>query len=574
MATWLKSANFNGYNGGNFYIALYYDILSQSQINNSSSVRYYLYAGSANGYSGSGNTAIAKINGSAVNAINSIGVNAYFLVGQLDTTIWHDDNGNATASYSANIQTTWGGVGSAELNGSFALPKIDRYPQILTAPNFDDESNPTITYSTVLGFENATVSACISLDRTSADVPYREVNVESGQYTFELTNAERTTLRNATTTSNTRTVYFFLRTQVQGLSEPFYSVVERTLSIVNANPTFTHTEVETNSGVINVLGSSGASTVIQNASVVQTTITPTALKGASITSVRVTSGTYAETKTSSPYVFDIPITVSSFIITVFDSRGNSSGVGVPKTLIEYIPVNLNSISLARENPTSSNIILNLNGDYLQKTFNSTANVPTVKWKLEDGSFNTIPSSAYTIADGKITISNYEFTNALVYTSAGRFTIELSDLLTTDTESDIVVLKGIPTFDYGEHDLKVNGNLYVADQDGENAKDVMEQLTWNYLDSSYGSAAINLPSEFHELLCIINVGGNSTMNFEMVIPYDFLTTTEQGFNNGYYATSSGNAYCRVLATQTSAKIGASYFNTTNVLSSSTLYIYYR
>ena len=42
MATILKEANFKGKNGSHFKIRLSYD-LSQSQANNTSTIKYYLY---------------------------------------------------------------------------------------------------------------------------------------------------------------------------------------------------------------------------------------------------------------------------------------------------------------------------------------------------------------------------------------------------------------------------------------------------------------------------------------------------------------------------------------------------
>ena len=60
---------------------------------------------------------------------------------------------------------------------------------------------------------------------------------------------------------------------------------------------------------------------------------------------------------------------------------------------------------------------------------------------------------------------------------------MEDLLTTDTEGgeNGKVLKGITTFDAGEHDFKVNGDLYVADTDGNNKVNVLEKIEEASLD---------------------------------------------------------------------------------------------
>lgn len=476
---------------------------------------------------------------------------------------------NWTASYGGNT-----GAFSAYVN----VPRINRYPMITNAPNFNDEENPTITYSTISGFSDGTYDICITDSSYNIVVPYRDIVLENGSYTFELTTSEREALRSLIPNNNSTDIHFTIRTTTT--SNTYYSTVTRTFSITNADPTFTHSEIETNQKVIDLLGSS-ASSIIQNVSIMRATITPTALKGASISSVKISSGEYTETKTSSPYTFDIPVTVASYVVNVTDSRGNSSSTAVQKTLIPYTPVKLNIFTFERENPTSSNIIVNVEGTYLQTTFGSTANVPTIKWKLDNGSYATIPSSAYSIdtTNNKITITNYVLSNTLVYTSQGYFSIELSDLLTSSEETNILVLKGIPTFDYGEHDLKVNGDLFVADINGENAVNVLDaisnMLAWQHLGTTSGSSSINLPSSFKELLCIVKLNNNDNLNISIPIPYEYLTTTAQGFNGGYLQVYNGNAaMCRISATTTTASLSTAYIQGSSVLNNSSVTYYYR
>lgn len=135
MATWLKSANFSGYNGSHFYIALYYDILSTDVTNNKHTVRYYLYVGSQDGYSGSGAYCNGYIGGTWVGGFTSIGRNTSFQVGYRDIDHYHNSDGSGTANYSASVSTPWD-LGSASLSGSFTLPTIPRAskPSIITYP--------------------------------------------------------------------------------------------------------------------------------------------------------------------------------------------------------------------------------------------------------------------------------------------------------------------------------------------------------------------------------------------------------------------------------------------------------
>lgn len=399
------------------------------------------------------------------------------VIQEVNRTLNHNTDGSSPIK---NVPTSWsasfGGGGSTSVD--IIMPKIDRYPMLTGADSFNDEGNPRITYTTTLGFSGASVQACIaSPNGQTVYVPYRNVNVSNGSYTFQLTNEERTTLRNATPNSNTLPVKFYLRTTTTG-GTTYYSTLDRQMTIVNANPTFTHVESELNENVIDLIGSS-ATSVIQNASYLNLLITPTTLKGSTIKSVSVTHNNVTNTMIeTSPCNFAINVVNGDFIVKVTDSRGNSTSATISKTLITYTPININSYSFTRVNPTSSNVVLQLESDYEQKTFGSTVNAPIVKWKLDDGSYTTIPSSEYTIdtTNKKLTL-NYTISNILVYTSSGQFAVSVEDILTSDVESGATgyVTRGVPTTEKGEHDFQVNGHLYIADTNRQNKGEVFPNI---------------------------------------------------------------------------------------------------
>lgn len=427
---------------------------------------------------------------------------------EITRTAKHNADGSSpTVQFYSGFYASYGGGGDSRPEIKF--PKIDRYPMIQTAQDFTDEENPTITYSTIMGFQNATLYGCISVDGTTDTVPYRQLVVEDGTYTFNLTTAERNSLRSATPNSNTLTVTFILKTTAGNTN--YYSTLQKNMTIVNADPTYTDSKVELNQKVINLLGTNNAETVVENVSQVQVTIVPTTYKSATMASVRLSHAGEYETKTTSPYVFTKIIKNAVFGVTITDSRGNGDAGLIGMQLIQYTPVKINSYSLKRQNQTSSNIILNLQATYTQTSFDNTANVPVVKWKLDDGSYTTIPSSAYTIdtTNKTLTITNYMLSNILPYTNKGYFSIEISDLLTSSVENDILVIKGIPTFDYGEHDLKVNGHLYLADEDGQNPQEVFAGGDSVPINSIFEYNGSSVPDGY-ELVSNMNIvdAGNS------------------------------------------------------------------
>lgn len=437
------------------------------------------------------------------------------VIQEVGRVITHNQDGSSpTKKVATSWTASFGGGGSTSVDVYF--PKIDRYPMLTSAPNFNDEDNPTITYTTTMGFSSATVEACIKLDLTQgAYIPYRTINVSDGNYTFNLTNEERTLLRQACT-GKTLQVYFYIRTIAN--NQTYVSYLERTLSIVNSEPTFTATITETNQDVINILGSSSATNLIKNVSETQVTVTPTAYKEAIISGVTINNTTI----TSSPYQTTIVPTSGNFTINVIDSRGYQTAGIETRNLIDYEKVKINSFSFERENPTSSNIILNLDCVYYSLSDDNLNNPVTVQYKLDNGNFATIPSSNYVIdnTNHKLTIIDYEISNILSYKNQGEFTIKINDSLSQISDK-IIVIKGIPTMDLGEHDLQVNGDLYVADTDRENAVNILEiaqgKILWTNSNptSSFASQTITLSSDDYDMYEIIFFNYVNTKDFSSV-----------------------------------------------------------
>lgn len=392
---------------------------------------------------------------------------------ELSRTITHNNDGSSpTKTVATSWSASFGGGGNTF--ASIKMPKIDRYPMITSAPNFNDEENPTISYSTISGFSNAKYSACISLTGAKDDIPYREVELNAGSYTFELTEEERNTLRNAVPNNKSLNVTFFLRTSVNGTD--YHSTSTKVMTIINAEPTFTSSFEETDANVIRVLGSS-VSKIIKNASDIKVTVVPTALKGATIKSVEIIHGTFDVVLTASPYELVLTAITDTFKIIVTDSRGYVVDETITKELIDYIPIEISQYSFKRVNPTSSNLYLNATIKYKQQTFETTENIPTLQWKLgSDGTLKGISDEDYSIdtTNNEITIYNLLLEDVLPYTQQGKLYLLVNDLLTSDTENQLVIV-GIPVFDYGEHDFQVNGDLFIADRNRQNKVNLLEMI---------------------------------------------------------------------------------------------------
>lgn len=456
-----------------FYLEAKYN--SQSTANNTSVINVRLRSAISGGnLSGSGYSYICSYcNSRSGTQVWSFANEVILSSG--DKTITHNSDGTKTLSLSATAKNTYWGINKS-LSANISLPTINRKANITSAPNFNDTQNPTINYSNPAGNNVSSLQARIENSAGgTAYVDYRNINKTGTSYTFNFTETERNNLIYQARNTNTLAVKFVIKTVISGTT--LYSTVNKNLSIVNANPTETTTFLETNQDVIDLLDSSSADTIVQNVSQVKMTSVPTAYKSATITKVSFKNGTSESSDTTSPYEATIIPTTNTFTTTATDSRTNSITNNYIKTMIEYLPVDITSYSFKRVNPTSSNIYLNAEIRYKQATFNGTSNSPTIKWKMgENGTLNTITASDYTIdtTNNIITITNLLLSNMLPYTDQETFYLYVEDLLTSDTENQLV-RRGIPTFEAGENDFQVNGNLYIADTNRTNIKEIRDLI---------------------------------------------------------------------------------------------------
>ena len=474
MATILKEANFNGTNGSHFKIRLSYD-LSQSQANNTSTIKYYLYMISMDGYSGSGSTCKGYINGSQVGTFTSIGVNTTKQIGTKSTTVTHNNDGTKSVSYSASVDTPWS-LGDASLSGTLTLPKINRLATVTSASNFTDEENPTLSFSNPAGF---TVYPYLNFYDNNNNLVYqlyRNSKSITSPYTWNITSEERSALWRATNKQQTYKVTVGVDTY-NGTTKLGNNSKTQTMTYVNAEPSQSTVFTEINPKVIDVLGNANADTIIQNVSQLKLVSTPTVKKSATVSKILFEHNNLSVEDKESPYEYTFTVINSKFKVTIVDSRGYSIPTEYTKSIIEYTPIDITQYSFKRYNPTSSDIVFNATIKYKQTTFKNTANVPTIKWKVgEQGTLNTISSSDYTMdtTNDTITITNLVLSNVLSYQNSEKMYLYVNDLLTQDTEN-MIVTKGIPTFDAGEHDFQVNGDLFVADVNRENRKEIRDLI---------------------------------------------------------------------------------------------------
>lgn len=258
------------------------------------------------------------------------------LLGTTVHRVSHDADGTKTAKLTDtfNINATIDGkkVGSITASGSITLDRIARNATIVTANDFTDEANPTLTYSNPSSF-----SCDVSIEFEGGSITRAgAISGAGGSYTMQLADSERTTLRNASKDSPTLEVTYVLKTTIDGTA--YYSRAERKMNVVDAAPALGEVSYEdTNAATVAVTGDK--SRIVQNHSVLTVTIpTATAKKGATIASYEISFGGVSKKVQSAGAVSIGTVDVSysqALTVTAKDSRGFTASQSVQVTVDDY-----------------------------------------------------------------------------------------------------------------------------------------------------------------------------------------------------------------------------------------------
>lgn len=431
------SFNTTGYQGR--YLNFSWTLVSQSYENNTSTISWSLKgAGNAqSSWYNAGNFKVVINGTTAYSSSTRIKLYNGTTVASGTFTITHGSDGTKTftASAEAGIYTV---AVNCSGSGSWSLPTISRAATITQAPNFTDEQNPTITYSNSAGNAVTSLQACISLTGSTADIPYRNIDKTGTQYTFNLTTAERNTLRAASPNSNTLNVIFYVKTVINGST--YYSTLNRTMTIVNAAPTISGVSyADTNSTTTAITGDNQK--IIQNNSTVSFTFASlTALKYATLSKVEITvnavkvttalSGSSVSSRTISYGTINSSSNLAASI-TLTDSRGNTTSTSINLNMLAWsLPTAI--IDCARKNNFYSDTDLTVNADY---TSLGGANTITIQYQTrQQGSSSW--SALQTLQD------DVQVTITLDNTKAWDIRVIVTDRLGSSTYT-ISVDKGIP-----------------------------------------------------------------------------------------------------------------------------------
>lgn len=356
------------------------------------------------------------------------------LLGTTVHRVSHDADGTKTAQIidAFNINAAIDGVrvGSITASGSISLDRIARNATIVTANDFTDETNPTLTYSNPSSF-----SCDVSIEFAGGSITRaKAISGAGGSYTMQLTDAERTTLRNASKNSPTLEATYALKTTIDGTA--YYSRAYRKMNVVDAAPELGAVSYDdTNAATVAVTGDK--SRIVQNHSALTVTIpTATAKKGATIASYTIAFGGASKTVTSSGTVSLGAVDVSysqALTVTATDSRGFAASQSVQVTVDDYgAPTAVIDLRRLDNFEPTTHITANSRYSYLN---GKNAVTISVKFKkVSDSSYGT-PIELEDSIQSTVTCDR---------DSAYDFVVTIADRLET-TEYNLTLGKGIPSF---------------------------------------------------------------------------------------------------------------------------------
>lgn len=406
---------------------------------NTSQVRYLVQATtSGSSYTNYNITTSYNIDGVGYTNTHKLPRNTTTTIVDRTVTITHNDDGQRSVGASYSCPT---GISVGTLSGSTSikLTTIPRYSVISSAPNFNDEENPTITFSNPSG-GYFSLKAKIEAGGNTQLIT-RTLSNNATSCTFDLTDSERNTLRGLITSSNSLNVRFTICC-MNGSSELSSSYLDRVMTITNGNPTFsTFTYKDTNTTVTAITGNNQV--LVKGLSTLQATISAS---NKMVANKKATAKNYIATiddinKSADYSTSDITLDLGSVStsgtkrlnIRAYDSRNNSTLVYKDIVVYDYDKPVINA-TLTRLNNFENQTTLKVSGTYSKLTINNTNKnvVSTIQYRYREtnGTWSSWKTLTSTISDGKFTCTDVIL--SLDNTKSFEFQIQAIDKLQTTT----------------------------------------------------------------------------------------------------------------------------------------------
>lgn len=400
---------------------------------------------------------------------------------------------NTTPIPSGSVR--WGYRGSFSTN-YMTIDPIAKQGVIKTAPNFNDEQSPTVTYAMPKECTEAWVG--IAIGGSTMTIPYRSVAVSSSSYTFNFTQSEKEAmwaiLARGVHTAEAR---FYIKTTYDGQTLESYKVA--TLEVINFMPTLDPEVYDTVPDIIDRL-TGNKYILVRYASKPYFSTGALAHKGATISTQSVKNG--ETTKYGASGTFD-SVTSNLFTFAAVDNFGRSitseMEFSKPNYFIDYVKLTA-SVSVT-EMTADGDVAVTLKGKYFNGSFGKRNNSMRMHYEIaQNNGEPEFKDMGYIYPT--VTGSDYSYTftiSGLDYLSVYDLTVRVSDEISVEPTEANVIVASTPIFDWGRQDFNFNvpvnieGDLTVAGNitaGGNTVPTIQAQGTagiWTYRTWSDGTA---------------------------------------------------------------------------------------
>lgn len=405
-------------------------------------------------------------------------------------TVAHDSKGEKKFSIKLEA-AVYGSSVNLKGSGEFILDTIPRQATLLTAPNFNDTGNPTITYSNPAGNSVTSLEVAIyNADGSQSYIPYKDDISKTGtRYTFNLTDAEREVLCKAAQ-RNTLPIRYYIRTIIG--ENTYLSFIDKTFSIIDADPIITASVIDTNEKTVALTGDN--TKLIKYFSNATATMSAEAQKFAAINEDLYIIRNGDNTGYGKTHTFE-NVEDNEFTFLAADSRENSSDVTLTPEMIDYTKLTCN---IANNRPDAfGSMTVSCSGNYFNGSFGAVENTLTVQYRY--AVFGNALPEEWTDMEFTISGNHYsasadfdipDFNQRLYYSFETRAIDKLSEVPSTAAN-----VKSMPIFHWGESDfvfeVPVTFNGGIDGEFGEKAtfegsKTITGNLRLKGANSNYGN----------------------------------------------------------------------------------------
>lgn len=335
---------------------------------------------------------------------------------------------------------------------SFVLDPIAKQGKLSTAPDFNDEESPTITYAIPKESTSAYVGIYISGEMM---IPYRSVAVSSSSYTFRFSQTELDALwgllARGLTTADVR---FYIKTTCNGNTLEHY--LPRTLTFINYKPTLDPEVYDTVDDIVDRL-TGNKYILVRYASKPHFITGASGHKSATIDIQSVKNG--ATTIYGAEGTFD-SVTDNIFTFAAVDNYGRSVTADMEFSrpngyFVDYVRLT-NSVTVS-EMTADGDVQVTISGKYFDGSFGKRDNSMRMHYDIAQN--NQEPEHVdMGYIYPSVTGSDYTYTftiSGLDYLSVYDLTVRVSDEISVEPAEAHTIVASTPIFDWGRQDFNFN-----------------------------------------------------------------------------------------------------------------------